>query len=481
MFRLGKRKQKADPLDRVLWKWNTVDSFTRRDLLRSACVIGASGSGKSSSFGLNFGIALALDRQIGGLILASKPEDREFWERIFTACGRSEDLLIMDDSGGLRFNLLQHELDSGADPRELTQLLMVVSETLNRGQCQGGGDTDPFFRNAGEIMLHHAIEIVTRATGRLDSQLLQEFITDHAQVPDQIKSEAWQKGLHNNLLEAAYGNARTPRQKHDFQLAWSYWIKFLPALNDRTRSSIEAGVLNILFALNNGLAHSLLTGNSNITPAVLDEGKWWLVDLSVSNYGAAGAFVNGAIKYAVQKHILRRKAEPDSPITVLFLDEYQNTVNSMDSKFLAECRSHHGCMIVMTQSIHSFYAEMGGHKGKAFADALLTNFGHKVFFTLGDDQSAAYASSLCGKTRQTFIGGSSAPQDSIWDDLVGVGKLTGTFSEHIELVMQNREFMQGLRTGGKANGYICDGWLIKSGEGFASGVNWMKVSFSQRG
>ncbi len=40
--------------------------------------------------------------------------------------------------------------------------------------------------------------------------------------------------------------------------------------------------------------------------------------------------------------------------------------------------------------------------------------------------------------------------------------------------------MNGLRTGGKHNGYVCDAVVIRSGEPFLSGQNYLQVAFSQR-
>ena len=60
---------------------------------------------------------------------------------------------------------------------------------------------------------------------------------------------------------------------------------------------------------------------------------------------------------------------------------------------------HMGCMVVLTQSLHSYYMSMKGDVGKHQADGLLTNFATKVFHALGDVQTAEWASGLIGKGR----------------------------------------------------------------------------------
>ncbi|MFN4261932.1 MAG: TraM recognition domain-containing protein [Gemmataceae bacterium] len=104
-------------------------------------------------------------------------------------------------------------------------------------------------------------------------------------------------------------------------------------------------------------------------------------------------------------------------INVIWCDEAQQFVNSHDAHYLAQCRSHKGCMLFLTQSLHSYYSALKGETGRHQADALLTKFHHKLFHALGDEQTAAWASGLIGKSLQTFVGGSAAPQEGLFDEL----------------------------------------------------------------
>jgi hypothetical protein len=62
---------------------------------------------------------------------------------------------------------------------------------------------------------------------------------------------------------------------------------------------------------------------------------------------------------------------------------------------------------------------------------------------------------------------------------MGKSSYTGSFNQHFEKVLQDNVFMNGLRTGGHANGLLCDCIVVRSGEPFASGQNWIQVAFSQ--
>ena len=66
-------------LSQVLFWFSPRDPLRVVDLLRSIAIFGASGSGKTSGSGYQLAkaIIMAAGLRIGGLILASKPEDRE--------------------------------------------------------------------------------------------------------------------------------------------------------------------------------------------------------------------------------------------------------------------------------------------------------------------------------------------------------------------------------------------------------------------
>jgi hypothetical protein len=472
------RRQRNRPgeLDRPLLKWTACDMFTKRDLLRSICVQGASGSGKTNFIGYQIAKALANDPDIGALSLASKPvEDVQFWQEILGSAGRPKELLLFGPTHGLRFNALDHELRHGADSRELASFLMTLGETLERGEA-GARQSEQFFHQQSGRMLHMAIEPVRLATKTLSPVDLQRFITGAAMVPEHLKTPEWQAGFHNRVLEAAFYAPKTAIEQADFEQVMAYWLGEIPALNDRTRSSITTQVQGVLHVLCSGIVRELMATTTNISPEVMDQGAWLLVDMPISRYGASGAMVNGIWHLATQRHILRRYAADKRKVTVIWIDEFQNHLNSFDPQFLAECRSHGGCMVVLTQSLHSYYAALrGGHAAEHEANALLTNFAHRIFCSLGDAKSAEWASGLLGHRLETMIGGSMAPEDSMWDTLMGRTKFTGSFSQSYQPILQPNVFMHDLRTGRDG---VADAIIIRP-ERFSNGQNFMQVAFGR--
>jgi hypothetical protein len=476
------RKPPADKLDRVLLRWDEENVFTLRDILSGGVAIfGRTGSGKSSSSGKAVARALVGLPGSGGLIIAAKPgEDRAMWEDIFTKAGRRDDLLIFAPDQPLRFNFLAYEMNQGGGhARNVCKTLMTIGESLRSSDKSGREDSD-FWEREQERLLFNAIEMVKLAQGPFTAPELQKFIATAAMSPEDFHRESWLEGFHNQALRAAYESPKTPIEQHDYELARTYFESEWPEMASRTRSSILTGVMGILHVFNTGLVRELVSTTTNVMPDDLFAGRWVLLDMAASEWSDIGRFVAGGWKYLVQRAVLRRVAGPDANPVILFLDEAQGAVTSFDAHYLAQCRSHLGSAVYLSQSLPGYYAGLGGDKGKHSVDALLAGFSTKVFHALGDVETAQWASGLVGKSLQRFSGGSMTPPDSPFGELMGESRYSGNFNQSYESTLQANEFMHGLRTGGAENGFTCDCFVVRSGVPFANGLNWIRTSFDQR-
>jgi hypothetical protein len=478
-----RRKRVIDPLDEKILLLSEHDPFTLRHLLNGGvAVFGRTGSGKTSSSGRELAEAAVRIPRSGGLILAPKPDDLPMWQRIFAKFGREKDLIVFAPDHPARFNFLNYEMkNGGGQTRGIVRLLTTVGESLRSADTRGGENAD-FWQRETERLLYNAVEVVKRATGAVDAWDLQQFITGAAQSPEQLKSPDWRDGHHCKLLERARNAPKDALGSHDFALACDYFLGEYPGLADRTRSSIVVGAMGLLHVFNTGVVRELVSTTTTVSPDnALQFGRWILVNMPPPEFGDEGLLVAAGWKYLFQKAVLRRHATPESNVVVVWGDEAPLWCNSFDGPYLAMCRSHRGCMVYLTQSLPSFYERLGGNqKAKYQVDSLLGNFALKIVHTVSCPQTAQWASSLIGRERQAFIGGSTSPMDSLFDQIMGRGKFTGSFSESLTEIVQPRQFMTDLRTGGPANGYMCDAILVRN-EPFANGSNWLLTSFSQKG
>ena len=473
----------TDLLDRVLLHWNEDNAFTVRDLLSGGVSVwGRTGSGKTTSSGKALAQAIINCPGSGGVILAAKPgEDRAMWQEAFAKAGRQDDLLIFAPDQPLRFNFLAYEMNQGGGhTRNITKTLMTIGESLRSSDTNGREDAD-FWNREQERLLYNAIEMVKLAMGPFTAPDLQRFISTAAMSQEDFHKQTWLDGFHNQVLRAAHASPKTPLEQHDYELAHTYWTSEFPSTAEKTRSSILTGVMGILHVFNTGLVREICSTTSNVTPDDLFVGKWILVDMAPSEWGDIGLFISAGWKYLVQRAVLRRVARPDSNIVTVWADEAHQFVSSFDAHFITQCRSHRGCQVFLSQSLSNFYAALSGEKGRHQADSLLAGFSHKVLHALGDVETANWASALIGKSLQTFTGGSTTPSDSSFDELMGRSRYSGNYSSHYESTLQAKSFMHNLRTGGAANDFLCDCFVIRSGEPFADGQNYLATRFSQKG
>ena len=198
-----------------------------------------------------------------------------------------------------RFNVLDYERTRGADIRDLTQACMTFKETLTRTEGGGGGGGDDnmaYFAGQERMMLHNAIQVLLLATGGIDPWAIQCFITGAAISLAETTDAQWKASYHYRMLQEAKAKAREGRERHDFDLAEQYWTFQLPRLNERTRTSVEAGVYGTLHAMNTGIARELLATTTNVSPELLEQRKWILVNAPIAPGDVTSAVINAAVK-----------------------------------------------------------------------------------------------------------------------------------------------------------------------------------------
>lgn len=472
-----RKRQPRSVLDTPLMPWNEFDVLTLRDLLNGGCVIfGRPGSGKtSSSYRLLLGAA-ATRLFSGGLILAASASDRRMVERIFAACPHR--LVVFDEEAGLTLNGIDFILKRGGSSRDVAQAIDNVFEAVSRGSGDGGGENS-YFVQAAKRMLYFSIVIVKHATGGASPADLVAFINTAATAPASWHEENFKKTTHFRFVEKAHESAKSDVEQFDFDAACEYVMHELPALSDRTRAGVISLYMNYLHHFVTGWNRKLFSTSSEISPAVMDEGVWVLVDMPISRCGEDGAFALGMWRFLTEWHAMRRHPDAENTPLFIFADEFQNTINAYDSKFLGEGRKFRSCMVAASQSRASLYANMGGKAAEAKVDSLLNNFTHKIFHALGDVDTADWASSLVGRRMQFSLGGSEQPGHGM-ESFFGGGGWAVSLSQDLRAEMEADEFMYGLRTGGTKNGLLCDAVLVRSGECFeATGRGYLRLVLSQ--
>lgn len=229
-----------------------------------------------------------------------------------------------------------------------------------------------------------------------------------------------------------------------------------------------------------GILRDLFTQGTNIDPTAIEQGKIIVISMPLKIYGQIGLYAASLWKFAFQKSIERRDPANQRPVA-LWMDEGHFFLHrAMDFLFTSTSRSSRVCNVLLTQSVSSVIATLGGGPaGKAEADAYLSNYGTKIFHANTDPVSNEYAAGLIGRCKQFMINSNiNYACQGRFGGSERVGSSSG-ISEIFEYEVQPAKFSQ-LRTGGVANKGKVDSIIFRNGAPFkATKRNWMEVTFMQ--
>lgn len=493
--RLSRRKPAVGhvppwPLSMPLLTWGPKDAWTLGDAVQGTCVLGATGSGKTSSSGALIAREFLL-AGMGGLVLAAKPGEAETWRRYCRAAGREQDLVVFGEREKSRFSFLDYELTRGGRGSGLTEnivnLWSTVLEVASRGGSGSGGgrEDEGYWRRSCRHLVRNCIEILRIATGHVSIPDLYRLIVSAPTSPDLVRSDTWQANSYcYQLLAAADKKPKAAQEQRDLHLATTYMLGEYPALSDRTRSVIVSTCTSLIDVLNRGVLYELFSTTTNVTPEATQEGKIIVVDLPVKEYLEVGVIAALLWKLAFQRFAEQRAADDTTRPLFLWCDEAQHWLVAQDAMFQSTCRSSRVATMLITQTLSGMEAALGGgEKGKAETAMLVANLVTKVLHSSGDPATNQWASSLIGRTRQHMASGNNTQQAGDWVaaamGLGSVGQTSGGYSEAYEWEVQPSSFSE-LRTGGHQHDHNVDAIVFQSGRRFAAtGRTWMPVTFRQ--
>lgn len=399
---IGRAPPDPFSLERPLLQFSPVDPWVVRDACEGVAITGSIGSGKTSGSGSALAKAY-LRAGFGGLVLCSKPEERELWEGYTKETGRSDSLIIVSPETPWRFNFLDYELRregrGGGQTENLVNLLSQITEIVEGKVDQSGDST--FWNRSMRELLRNAVDLLALSKGTITLEMLATLIAEAPHSKEEVGNTEWQK---SSFLAQCIGEAhereKTPSQALDFEATGRYWLNTFPSLSDRTRSGIVATLTGVTDLLAHGYPRDLLATTTNLVPEVTyKDGAIILLDVSVQEYDQMGRVVQGIFKLMFQKAILRRDVTKDPRPVMLWMDEYQNFVGGFDYKVQAVARSARLCTVALTQSISNLYTVLG--KGAHDeANALMGNFQTKIFHQQSDVATNQYAADLIAQTWQ---------------------------------------------------------------------------------
>ena len=480
---VGKVKAKTkDMLDTVLHQWTPTDTLTIRNLVQGGIhAFGGTGTGKTSSMNQ---IAAAIMRLRGSmLILCAKPGDREHWLKMAAKCGRTADVVLFSPDGPHRFNIFGHEYHrtgpGAGQVQNVVRFIMKLRSAVLRDEVQMSGDA-AMWRQQDERFLGHSVTLLKFAGEEVTPSSIHQLAISAPRTEAAFGDEHIRESYFARCVRKGMQRQKSAPDQHDFDGALDFFGKEFVRMADRTQSSITTGVFGTLSLVSSGLARDMLSSTTTITPRdAIEQSKIVLVDWNPDEWGDVGRLANLGWKLTWQKDLLRRTVDASTTVSTIWGDESSLWCTGDDADFLSRCRSHLGSMVYICQSLHNYRGELPGDKADANLRAMLSNFSNRLFFALGDFETAEYAAELVGKELRAFVGGGVEAQPFEFKWGRDPYKTSSSFNQSYEYVLQPSEFMNGHRTGSAANDFLVDAFLVRSSP-LSNGLPVLQVTFDQR-
>jgi len=488
-----------DPLDKPLFQFSEFDAFTIRDACEGVQIFGGIGSGKTSGSGRTLAYQF-LKAGFGGLVLTAKPEETQLWQDYAEATGRADDLIIVNPENEFRFNFLDYECTREGRGAGLTEnlidLFITLTEVGQRGGRKGGED-DAFWKLELRKMLRNAIDLLTLAKEPVTLSALYDLIISAPQSADTASDDNWLSTSFcaNCLFEGKKGTGEVvmteanpedpgsepemfPRtfsdvEMSDYQLCWNYWLREIPYMSEKTRTTIISMFTGMADVFLRGLMKTLFCNDTTFNPEDSLDGKIIVLDLPQKSFNELGVYAQVMFKYCWQRAIERRAITTNSRPVFQWIDEAQFFVNEHDVIFQTTARSARSCNVYLTQNLPNYYYVMGGgDRVKHLVDSLLGNLTTKIFHNNTCATTNAWAAELFAREWQTTSGTNVS---------FAGGAFTGgqSSSQVLEYSVLPREF-SGLLTGGPSNNRLVEAIIHQKGKLFgATGTNALRATFSQ--
>jgi hypothetical protein len=409
---------------------------------------------------------------MGGIVFFAKNGEADEWAEVCQRLGRGEDVIRITPGGRYGFNFMDFISSWGEGgergPIPAVALLEEIASVLSPESAGGAKGENAFFYTALRIKMTQLVLLAQLARLPVSLALMNAISSSAPQTPAQGNDPAWREGsiCWHALREAEAHTRGNAAAAKDFVEVERYFMQLYAGLDNRPKSSVEIMWTQLVTPFLSRPLRPLLCEQTNITPEMcFEQGKIFLVDVPVQEYGLTAKLCAVAFKRCFQLAVMRRAGPPGALRPVFwFADEAQNLLSPKDTEYQAVARSAGGVTVLLTQQISSV-REALGHPDKA--ENLTSNL-QTVFVCQSTGETARWASQRIGERYVKitgFSGGHSAPVDL----QPGVGSSTNSgisVNEQLRSYIQPSAF-QRLRRGGAANNYIVEAVVFAGGKMFA--------------
>jgi len=482
----------------LLWL-SKRDALTIENAYGGIHIFGSNGSGKTSGSGRYVAESYCA-AGFGGLVIAAKPDDRQFWQEIMRKVGREEHLFIVAPGHPWRCNVIAYDLARAAAlPERIDNVMATFDDVLSQAGQNFGGEAQHWI-NAAKDMMRRAVSVLAAAHDSFCYGDIIDFIADAPGTPERLKEHDYGESHFAKCLARAEARNDTEFQWEDFPRIKTYWTRDYPRVPVNTRESARFVLNHLQGHLETGRIRELFGSDSTIFPEDTHAGAVILVDLPTSD--SANIAAQTLFKIVWQGAMLRRGDARRQKLRPVFLwaDESHLAVSINDTKYQSLCRQAGGCTVYLTQNLSSYQQSLPGPDSKATTQALLGYFQTQIFHAQADRETIRHAQELFDKEMVRLKGvsltsgeGSSvnAGQGDGHNKIAqpsrqgGQGRernesVTDSYQEHLHDAVSVRQ-LTTLKTGGPRNHYRVGALVFNTGRVWKrSKATYLYTEFIQR-
>jgi hypothetical protein len=475
-----------DILDTPVVAFTPVDSATLRNTCEGTLVLGAPGSGKSTTVGRQYAKGFLSIPTMGGLVMVAKAEEVDIWKRYARECGREEDLIIFNAESGHSFDPMHYEWTrAGRGAGDLESVLDFFSTLTSIGKQETGHGHDPFWENGATALRRNVIKMIDLAGDPVSITNIDRAIKSLPAEPGQHETAEWQaKSYAAGLIKAIEHRRETlnKEQWEDLDNVAEFAFDKWPAMDPRTRGSLEMVWSGLADKFRfDPLNRLFCSGKCTFTPEdTTHRNKIVICDFPLLEYGKeTGRTINIILKLIFQRAWLRRKLSESPNPCFLYQDEFQYFVSKFDNLFQQTCRGSRVSVVCLTQNILNIAEELGEERPGSKTKSFCGNLGTKIALQQNEPDTATFISDIIGKELiyvRNYSGTSSEDK-----------RFQATFSGNRQLmhILQPIEFTRLLKPDSKnpyAEAIIYAGapFNATKTEQQPEGRNFIKVLFSRK-
>lgn len=498
-------------LDEPLLWLTPKNPYTIRMAAEGTVFLGNMGSGKSSSARA---LALAMLRAgFGFVVFCKKKTECQTWIHYVQQAGRTKSLLIVHPSNPWRFNMIDYFFTREGEGAGNTENAVSMFMHILDARREASGKTaqhQQFFTDNSRRLLRFLMEALLVAGERVTMPNLHKALKSLPQPHPTTGQPVWREPSYlaeclGKAILARQAGRRLPYDANPDDLRSYFESEFARGGSDRQSSGILSTLTGMADPFMSGPMLELFGKDTNFLPGEFArEGAIIIVDLPLDEYEDVGRTAALALKFIVQKCLMRRQGLPPGEVPVaMWIDEYAQFATHADRSYQEAARSSLGCSVYLSQNINNLIAAMGGgSEGEAHAYGILAGLGTKILLRNDDYKTNLWAAETIAKApvmrktggTSTLQGGTRSTSDSDgtnqtlehntqgWSD---TANRTSSASEsegyHEEVDFQVLpEWFTRLKSGGPKFRKKVEAIVFRSGETFATtGRPFTGVTFMQ--